>query len=200
MKPVNLQVTSFENQQREIRYWDLTALFLPLSWGHFPSVSIFAWGKFRCSERGFKSQAEHLQTCLLARGYSRSLLKKAYERACIYTCEQLIFATKENIKSDDKVCFIATYSCQFPQIQFIIKKYWFLLTNDNILTNYVTDVPSITYRRSRRSQSLYDQVVSSHFEDPNTLTTNTGRIHSLVGETPTVLIWTPIPRLHFLVE
>lgn len=44
-------------------------------------------------------------------------------------------------------------------------QYWFLLTKDSILSKYVTTRPSITYRRS---WSLKDILVSSHFIGPET--------------------------------
>lgn len=52
----------------------------------------------------------------------------------------------------------------------IINKYWPLLTDDPVLSSYVTKNPSIAYRRSR---SLKDTLVSSHFPETNTLPSQT---------------------------
>lgn len=43
-----------------------------------------------------------------------------------------------------------------------MKKYWSLLTNDPILSNYVTDKPSVTYRRNT---SRRENLVQSHYTD-----------------------------------
>lgn len=58
---------------------------------------------------------------------------------------------------------ILTFNQEHHQIHEAIQKYWFLLTADAVLTNYVTPSPSITYRRST---SLKDSLVSSHFINP----------------------------------
>lgn len=49
------------------------------------------------------------------------------------------------------------------------EKYWFLLKEDSILSNYVTDRPNITYRRAR---SIKDNLIASHFIDVNSTNTN----------------------------
>lgn len=70
---------------------------------------------------------------------------------------------------------ILTFSNQSKYIHNIFKKYWSLLTNDPILSQYVAEKPSITYRRC---SSIRDNLVKSHYIDP---TFDTSRP---VGTTP----------------
>lgn len=114
----------------------------------------------------FDIQAGHLQKRFLARGYSRSLLKRAYKKARSQDRRQLLFKNSEtNVtqpqSSSDITRRIFTFSNQ--QIKGIFEKYWFLLTEDPVLSNYVASKPSITYRRAG---SLKDELISSHFVNP----------------------------------
>lgn len=58
---------------------------------------------------------------------------------------------------------ILTYSNQHQQIREIFERYWFLLTEDSILSSYVANKPTITFRKAR---SIKDELVNSHFVDP----------------------------------
>lgn len=60
---------------------------------------------------------------------------------------------------------ILTFSNQHQTIRNIMEKHWFLLKEDPILTNYVADNQSITFRRAK---SLKDNLVRSHFTDTPT--------------------------------
>lgn len=73
------------------------------------------------------------------------------------------YFTKLSTKDEpDKVRCVMTYNKNSDPIRAIVDKYWFLLTQDPILGQYVTNRPSITYRRSN---SLRDLLVSSHFSE-----------------------------------
>lgn len=63
------------------------------------------------------------------------------------------------------------------QVYSIMKKYWFLLSNDTVLTNCITESPSITYRRSR---SIRDALVSSHFENTDNMTRDKPQISTFL--------------------
>lgn len=112
----------------------------------------------------FNILANSLQKRLLERRYSHTLLKKVQK--CSLTREQLLYKVPPSTqpvavspKKDQTRC-ILTYSGQHQSIRSILKKYWFLLTEDPILSQYVAAQPSITYRRSK---SLKDSLVHSHF-------------------------------------
>lgn len=67
--------------------------------------------------------------------------------------------------SNDPTRCILTFSNQHQAIRLIFEKYWFLLKEDSVLSGYMADRPSITYRRAR---SLRDELVRSHFVDSTT--------------------------------
>lgn len=110
----------------------------------------------------FNIQAKNLQSRLLLRGYSRSLLKKAYQQALKQDRQELLYKPKGTESPSDFTKCILTFSYQYHTIRDIINKYWFLLTEDPILSSYVAPEPSITYRRSR---SLKDKLVNSQFTE-----------------------------------
>lgn len=95
---------------------------------------------------------------MLERGYSRSLLKKAYKRALSH--DDLLFSEKNKHDSDTDQ-FITTYNSQQGDFRSILSKYWFLLTSDPIVANFVSKNPSVTYQKSR---SFRDCLTSSQFD------------------------------------
>lgn len=86
-----------------------------------------------------------------------------------FSRKQMLYNQKVK-PSDSLVRFMLTYSNQHQDIYHILKKYWFLLISDKVLFNYVFPTLSVTYRRSR---SLRDALVLSHFEQ-SIPTVNTG--------------------------
>lgn len=113
-----------------------------------------------CStEYDFETQASILQKRLLERGYSRSLLKKAYKNAQVLNRNNLLY-NKKICKQDEMTRCIMTFSNQSNEIKGIFERFLFLLKEDPVLNMYLPLHPSITYRRSR---SLKDTLVSSHF-------------------------------------
>lgn len=91
-------------------------------------------------------QAKALQFRLLQRGYSRPLLKKAYQHALKRDRHELLYKPKPFVNEVEPTSCILTFSQQHQIIRNIIQKYWFLLAEDSILASYVTKKPSITYR------------------------------------------------------
>lgn len=135
----------------------------------------------------FDIQAGQLQVHLLERGYSRSLLKKVYHRARREKRHLLLYrnssVNQTTGRSRDTTTpktvthptnleptgCILTYSSQHHSIRSIIDKYWFLLTEDSILSLlslYVSPKPSVAYQRCR---SLKDDLVHSHYLDNQSL-------------------------------
>lgn len=137
---------------------------------YIPSAQYMHLRRICSSIEEFDTQASHLQRRFLERGYSRSLLKRAYHRAREADRHSLLFTNKEKMRSTtssigppapvEPTRCILTYSAQEQAIRSIIGRYWFLLTEDPVLSHYVTPHPSITYRRAR---SLKDELVQSHF-------------------------------------
>lgn len=114
--------------------------------------------------------------------YSKSLLKKAYHNVLATIREDLLYHTKPKLTNDTVRC-IMTYSQQSGLIKQILQRYWFLLTEDAILDQYVSNPPSITYRKCN---SLKDLLVQSHFSKPD-CELDVLRCH--VGTVTTVNIW-----------
>lgn len=134
----------------------------------------YMWLRRICaSKEDFEIQAGHLQERFLARGYPRSLLKRAYHKARREDRHHLLYKNVDKTSTSDlphplaePTRLILTYSSQHQLIRDAIEKYWFLLIEDSVLSSYVSHKPSITYRRAR---SLKDDLVQSHFVDPMSL-------------------------------
>ncbi|XP_040212985.1 uncharacterized protein LOC120943646 [Rana temporaria] len=110
--------------------------------------------------KDFLLQANLLRQRLLLRGYSKSLLRKAFNKAARQSRINLLFKQKVNTESQP-VRFITRYSSHHIEVRNILNKHWSLLTNDPILSNYIGQRPDITFKRSR---SLRDKLTSSHYK------------------------------------
>lgn len=115
------------------------------------------------TDEDFRSQARGLQSRFLERGYFRSLLKKAFNSTSAKNREQLLYQNKEKVSRDIVRC-ILTFNKAHHNIRLIFDKYWFLLSEDPILTKYLPIRPSITYRKSK---AIGNRLVSSHFLEEN---------------------------------
>lgn len=113
----------------------------------------------------FEKEAQKLRLRLKARGYSNSVLKRAYRKAKECSRSDLIF---RGLKPCDTPTshFITTYTRQSDDIRSILSKYWYVLTADPILSQYVSAFPSLTFRRAR---SLRDRLASSHLKPTSDL-------------------------------
>lgn len=107
----------------------------------------------------FIQQANLLRLRLQARGYSKSLLRKAFNQALRQSRNSLLYKTKTN-NPQQTVRFITRYSSQHAGVRNILERHLLLLCEDPILTKYVNSKPEITFRRSR---SLRDKLTSSHY-------------------------------------
>lgn len=107
----------------------------------------------------FIYQANLLRQRLLTRGYSKSLLRKAFNKAARQSRTTLLYKQK-SIPLSQPVRFITHYSRNHNKVRNVLVKHWSLLTNDPILSKYINSKPDITYKRSR---SLRDKITSSHY-------------------------------------
>lgn len=89
----------------------------------------------------FNIQAKGLQTRLVQRGYSRCLLKKAYQKALKRDRNMFLYKTKSPDTNTDVTRCILTFSHQNQTIRSIINKHWSLLTEDPVLSSYVSKFP-----------------------------------------------------------
>ena len=87
----------------------------------------------------FKTQADALRVRLLARGYTHTNLKRAYNRACLRSRHSLLYdPSKNKLKgTHEPVRFITTYSAHHNELRNILQKHWHMLIEDNILKKYV---------------------------------------------------------------
>lgn len=110
----------------------------------------------------FRHEANILYNRLLARGYSRSCLKKAFKKAQGKSRDAVLLSEPKK-KDSNTVRFITTYSDQHEQIRRIMQKHWHLLSADPILTKYLGVNPDITLRLSG---SIRDRLVQSQYKKP----------------------------------
>lgn len=116
-----------------------------------------------CLDSGvFKKEADLLRTRLLTRGYSKTCLKKAYNRACTRTRNDLLHNPSSKTRRENPISIITRFSNQQKWIKSIVQKYWHVLTMDPIIGPFVPKIPVLTFRRAR---SLRDQLVSSEFRE-----------------------------------
>lgn len=63
------------------------------------------------------------------------------------------------------VHFITTINSQQHEFKSILSRYWFLLTSNPVVANFVSKYPFLTFRRSR---SFRDCLTTSHFDPSST--------------------------------
>lgn len=126
-------------------------------------LQLIPYSQYR--NKDFRTQANLLKLCLLERGYSRTILKKAYQRALGKTRSQLLYKNQKKT-SINMARFITKFSRQHSQLREIMQKYWHLLLADPKITKHLAARPEATFCRVR---SLQDDLVCSHFSNPNDL-------------------------------
>lgn len=104
----------------------------------------------------FQQEADELSKRLLSRGYTKSSLKKAFNRVKDKDRHDLIFKTKKN-KNDDTIRIILRYSNEHERVRKILTKHWSILTGDPILKGLITSNPQITFRRAGSIGSMFAQ-------------------------------------------
>lgn len=89
------------------------------------------------------------------------LLQGASKKSLSFEREQLLYKIPNKEETGKTRC-IMTFNKNSGQVGAILKKYWFLLTQDSVLSQNVSNHPSIIYRKHN---SLRDLLVSSHFSE-----------------------------------
>lgn len=105
----------------------------------------------------FQREANAQHECLLARGYSKTCLRKAL-KVKAQERPSLIYKLKKATQASS-TRIVTKYKRQHGKIQAIYKKFWYLLTADQKINKYIKTYPEITYKRSR---SHSDTLVSCH--------------------------------------
>lgn len=116
-----------------------------------------------CSDDSlFREEAGKLQNRMLARGYSQSCLRKAYNKVFVKPRNDLLYKPHaEHTPSGDRVTrVILRFSNQ--QMRDIFQRNWSLLTDDPKIQQFVSNTPAITFRRA---MSIKDSLVQSEFRD-----------------------------------
>lgn len=93
----------------------------------------------------FKHQARELRERLLQRGYSTSLLRKAYNKAFTRERTSLLYTkskAKDNLQTTK---FITKDAAQHGMLRNCLERHWYLLSEDPTLGKYVKEKPEIFF-------------------------------------------------------
>lgn len=118
--------------------------------------------KRNCSDtRDFQMEANKLRTRLLEKGYSKKMLKKAYQKAQALDRQEILYPKNQDKKENvNRIRFITKFCDEHKAIRKTLQKYWYLLQADNKLKDLVGLHPEIIFRQAR---SIRDQLVTSHY-------------------------------------
>ncbi|XP_077339255.1 uncharacterized protein LOC143983433 [Lithobates pipiens] len=109
----------------------------------------------------FREEAYKLQIRFLARGYSRSCLRRAFNKVVTLPRKDLLFSKKTR---DDPMGNLPRITMRFTKqhniIYNIIQKYWPILSDDPKIGRFVATRPSISFKRA---SSLHDRLVQSEY-------------------------------------
>lgn len=127
------------------------------------------------TDNEFKHHADALRERLLKRGYSKSLLRRAFNKAWDQSRNALLFSKEPRREEHLTTKFITKYSHQQYQFCNILQQHWHILSEDPILRKYVSDYPEIVFKKA---PSLRDKLTKSHFAPSQAQTTNRVGIHT----------------------
>lgn len=99
----------------------------------------------------FTQQADNLRDRLLTQGYSKTLSRKAYNKALQQCRNSLLFNRKEDSIT---VKLITRCSTQHGHLRSLLRKHWHLLSEDHILSRYVRSTPKIVFRRAASLRAI----------------------------------------------
>lgn len=112
------------------------------------------------TENDFKIQANALRKRLLSRGYTRTNLKNAFNKACQRSRHSLLYNPPRPKAAKETVWFITTFSAHHSTLRSILTKHWHLLTEHNTLHKHVQPNPELVFRSAH---SLRDRLTQSHY-------------------------------------
>lgn len=112
-----------------------------------------------CTEDGdFLAQAAALRT--LVRGYTRTNLRKAFNKAFAQTRTSLLYGPPHtNLPQTVKI--ITKFSIHHNQLRTSLSEHWHLLTDHHVLSKYVRSKPKLVFCRA---SSWRDRLTSSHYQ------------------------------------
>lgn len=155
------------------------------------------------SEDEFKVESDKLRIRLLERVYTKSTLRKAFNRVNSKARQEALLSNRVRDENPPQMRFITKFSSQHQQVRHIQRTHWGLLLADDKVTKHLSPYPQITFRKS---QSIRDKLVSRHYvgegrKDP--CKKNMGPLHVAGAHTASTLAWEckltylmgpPVPR------
>lgn len=106
---------------------------------------------------------ENFRIAFLARSYSRSCLRSAYNKTFAQSRVGLLFKHRVRDDSDsDPTRIIMRFSKQHNEIKEKVRKHWTILSDDPKVNTFVSINPLITFKRAT---SLKDKLAQSKFKN-----------------------------------
>lgn len=96
-------------------------------------------------------------------GYSKSFLRKAYNKALNRDRTSLLYSKTKSNTDQQTMKFITKYSAQHQQLCTCMAKHWHLLSEYPTLHQYVRNTPEIIFRKR---PFIGDKLTASHYR-PN---------------------------------
>lgn len=112
-------------------------------------------------DEDFQKEADLLRNRLLIRGYSKTNLKKAFNRVKNLNRHSLIYKTRQE-RSSTSTRVITKFNRQHAKVRTIYNIFWYLLTADQRISRFIKSYPEITYKRSRLLRDTHLEVKSLH--------------------------------------
>ncbi|KAM4034645.1 LOW QUALITY PROTEIN: uncharacterized protein ACNLHF_021310 [Anomaloglossus baeobatrachus] len=107
----------------------------------------------------FEKEAVELQRRFVQRGYKQDCIQKGYNRArCSKRSDLLIPKKKSN--DQEIVRLITNYHGRWNDMMKVFQKYWPILQQDQDIRKFISDVPTVT---ARRTKTIGDSIVRSHY-------------------------------------
>ncbi|XP_066454507.1 uncharacterized protein [Eleutherodactylus coqui] len=137
-----------------------------LSWKSFHPVPLrrgIPKGQFlrirrNCSNtEDFISESRSLGNRFLQRDYPKDLIDEAFYHARDMNRTELLVPKEKDTSQTIRI--IGTYDTGAKSIRDVLQRYWGILRDDEDIRDFITNTPSITFRRGR---NLRDRLVHSH--------------------------------------
>lgn len=105
-----------------------------------------------------KLEADKLKNIFLERVYSKTCLRKAFNKVSRLPREELLFKHKKVPSDLPSTRVILRHNNQQSEIKIILNRHWPILAEDTVIKQFINEKPAITFRRAA---SLKDKLVSS---------------------------------------